>query len=214
MEKNNILKSLEYRYATKKFDNSKKLSKDEVSFLKKVISLTPTSYGVEPYKVFLITNNKLREELKKVSWNQSQVTDCSHYVVFAHKITITEKDIVNYIERIAKTRNIAKETLSGYKDMMIGDLVKGPRSKVIKEWAKNQAYIALGNTMTALAAANIDACPLEGFDPESYNKLLDLEKEGFYPAVALAVGFRAKDDSYAEYKKVRTSEKELIKELN
>lgn len=213
MEKTKIIENLTWRYATKKFDNTKKLSKEQTSILKQIISLTPSSYGLEPYKALLITDSKIREELKKVSWNQSQVTDCSHYVVFLYKTIITEKDVENYIERVAKTRNMDKSNLTGYKDMMIGDLVKGPRSKYIKEWAKNQSYIALGNTMTALSTLSIDACPLEGFDPESYNKILKLEKEGFYPSVALAVGFRAKDDSYANLKKVRTPEKELIKEL-
>jgi len=210
---NNIINSLEKRYATKKFDVSKKLSSKQLNDLKKIISLTPTSYGIEPYRVLLVTEDKIRSELKKVSWNQNQVTDCSIFIVFAFKTTINESDIEEFIERMSNTRNISKDEFKVYKDMMIGDLVKGPRSKFIKEWAKNQAYIALGNTMTSLASMNIDSCPMEGFDPESYNKILNLEKEGLYPAVALAVGFRDETDTYATYKKVRLDENKMFKEI-
>ncbi len=210
MENKNIIENLKWRYATKKFDNSKKLTEDQVEQLKEIISLTPTSYGMEPYKALIITDKKIREELKKYSWNQAQVTDCSHYVVFLHKKQITKEDVGNYMQRIADTRGIDKSNLSNYAGMISGDLIEGPRSKAIEQWSKNQSYIALGNTMTSLASLGIDACPMEGFDPKEYDRILGLEDSEFKSSVCLAVGFRAADDDISKLKKVRKSQDELI----
>jgi nitroreductase len=213
MENKNILEGLKWRYATKVFDSSKKLSEDQVEQLKEIISLTPSSYGLEPYKVIIITNEELRLQLKKVSWNQAQVTDSSHYVVFLHKKTISEDDIKEFVNRTANIRSVDISTLEVYQNLMIGDLVNGPRSKIISQWSKNQVYNALGNTMTGLSALEIDSCPLEGFDPFEYNKILELEETEFTTSVCLAVGFRDESDKYATLKKVRKSHDELIKEI-
>ena len=205
-----LISSLNWRYATKQFDK-KKLSKEQEKTLFGAISLTPTSYGIEPYEVFVVENPKVREQLRKVSWNQAQVTDASHLLVFAGKTTITEKDIDEFFARTAKTRGIDVATLDGYKKMILGDLVQGPRSKIIGEWAKRQAYIALGNAMTSAALLGLDSCPMEGLDPVEYDKILDLPKKGYNTVVVLAVGFRSSEDKYAQLKKVRKSDKLFVR---
>jgi nitroreductase len=165
---------------------------------------------LQPWKFVVITDAPLRQKLKAVSWNQSQVTDASHLVVFTAKTTITPQDVERYIQSTAQARQqpVDSPSLAGLKNMMIGFL-EAPGLNV-KEWATRQAYIALGNLMTSAAVLGVDTCPLEGLDPAKYDEILDLPKQGLATVVACAVGYRSATDKYATLAKVRFPAQELI----
>ena len=205
-----LIEALEWRYATKKFDATKKIDEKTWASLEKALILTPSSYGLQPWKFIIVQNQLIKDQLKAVSWNQTQVSDCSHHVVFVIKEKMDEAHITHFIEQTAKVRDMDASTMDGYKKMMIGDLVQGPRSKVISEWAARQAYIALGNFMTAAALVGVDTCPLEGIDPVKYDEILGLSDTGWKTVCACPAGFRAEDDKYASAKKVRFDASEVI----
>ncbi len=205
-----LSQALQWRYATKQFDSQKQIPAATWQTLEQTLILTPSSYGLQPWKFIIIRDPALRAELRKHSWNQPQVTDCSHYVVFAAKIKTTAEDVDRLIQVIATTRGQDPESLQFYREMMLGDIVNGPRCSIATEWAIRQCYIALGNFMTSAALLGIDACPMEGIDPEAYNTLLSLPAQGYTTAVACAAGYRADTDKYATAAKVRYPATDLI----
>lgn len=205
-----IQQALDWRYATKKFDPSKKITKLDWETLKASLRQTPSSYGLQPFKFLVIENPELREKLKEASWGQTQVTDSSHYVVFLYREKLSTQDIQRYIERIAQVRAIPTESLQGFKDMMVSNLVDGPRAATIDSWAQRQAYIAMGFLMETAALLNIDACPMEGFDPAAYDKILNLEGTGWKSVSTVALGYRHSEDPMQHLKKVRFADEDLI----
>lgn len=205
-----LIESLEWRYATKKFDATKKIDDKTWASLEKALILTPSSYGLQPWKFIIVKDQAIKEMLKPLSWNQSQVTDCSHLVVFAIKEKLDESHIDHYIHQIAKVRDLDVESMEGYKKMMMGDLVTGPRSHHISEWAARQTYIALGNFMTAAAVLGVDTCALEGINPVKYDEILGLTGTGWRVVVACPAGYRDHDDKYATTKKVRFDAKDVV----
>ncbi len=208
----NLIDTLEWRYAAKSFD-SKKISPGDWSLLQKALILTPSSYGLQPWKFLVVQDVNLREQLKAASWNQRQVTECSHYVVFAHRLTMDENYVDHFLRSMANTRGVGIETLEGYRKGILSDVVHGPRSKMIPEWTARQAYIALGNFMTSAAVLGIDTCPMEGLDPAKYDEILGLKNTEYRTAVACAAGYRNPQDRLAQAKKVRFSADELVQEL-
>jgi nitroreductase len=172
--------------------------------------LTPTSYGLQPYRLLVIKSPAKRAELLPHSWNQRQVVDASHFIVFAARTKVTEEDVNKLINHTSHARQIPAESLNSYRSMMLGDLVNGPRSKMAHEWAARQTYIALGNLMTCAAVLGVDACPMEGFSPPDYNRLLGLENSGYSAVVCCALGYRSADDKYAGLVKVRYGEADLV----
>ena len=205
-----LLDRLNWRYATKKFDPSRKISPAIWAALEQALVLSPSSYGLQPYRFVVITDPQLREKLKPLSWGQSQVTDASHLVVFARKIAVTEADVTELVNLTTNARGLPAGSLQGYQDMMMGDLVKGPRSSWANEWGARQAYLALGNLLTSAALLGVDACPMEGIDPAKYDEELGLPAQGFSTVCICALGYRAADDKYAEAKKVRHPAGSLI----
>lgn len=206
-----LTKALEWRYAVKKFDNTKKISDADWTTLEKSLVLTPSSYGLQPWKFLVVQNPSVRKQLTPLSWNQSQVEDCSHFVVFTSRLKMDPAYIANFIETTASTRGMPVEALAGYRKMMEGDLVTGGRSHMITEWAARQSYIALGNLMTCAAVLGIDTCPMEGIDPAKYDEVLGLKETDYRTVVACAVGYRSVDDKYAHAKKVRFSTDQVVK---
>lgn len=204
-----IEQALEWRYATKKFDPTKKISEQDQKTLWDSLIQTPTSYGLQMMKFLIVQNPEIREKLKAASWNQSQVTDCSHYVVFLARDSVTEQDVQKLIDRMAEVRGIPKDTLTGYRNMMMGNLVNSPRPDAI-DWNKKQTYIAMGFLLETAALLKIDSVPMEGLDPKAYDKILGLEGSGYTTAMTVALGYRASDDQYQNAKKVRYPEKDLI----
>lgn len=208
MNPEKLISALNWRYATKCFDKTKKIDDEIWKKLEKILILSPSSFGLQPYKFLVIQDQELRKKLRPHSWNQSQIEDCSHLVVFLGKKILSEDCIKNYVDLIAKTRNIPVESLAEYQKLMIKNLLND--KKDIVNWAAKQAYIALGNLLTAAAIFGIDTCPMEGMSPEQYDEILGL-KHGRYTALcACAFGFRDKDDKYQNLQKVRFSEENLI----
>lgn len=205
-----LLAQLQWRYATKVFDPVKKIPAADWSALEEALILSPSSYGMQPYHFLVITDQPIREKLVPVSWNQRQPADCSHYVVFATRTANSETDVDEYMARIAEVRGVTAESMGFFKNMLMSDVVNGPRGKVAAEWAARQAYIALGNFMTAAALVGIDTCPMEGFVPAQYDEILGLTEKGLTAAVACAAGYRTADDKYASMPKVRFPESRLI----
>lgn len=208
-----LLERLNWRYATKKFDPNQTIPEATWQALSESLVLTPSSYGLQPWKFWVITNPAIRAELKPASWNQSQVTDCSHFVVFSIKKNLTSEHIDRFIERTAEVRGVTAESLEGYRNVMVGNLVYGARSLTINEWATRQTYIALGNFMTSAALLGVDTCPMEGLDPAKYDQILGLPSKGYATVVACAAGYRATDDKYADLAKVRFTNSEVIETL-
>ncbi len=206
----NVTEALNWRYATKRFDSTKKISSADWATLEQALILSPSSYGLQPWKFLVIQNPKIREQLKASSWNQTQVTDCSHFVVLATRPKMTEKNVDDYVSQISKVRGTPVASLKEYREMMVGDVVKGPRSEVISFWAQKQAYIAMGFLMETAALLKIDTCPMEGLDPAAYDKILKLEETDFKTAAAVAVGYRHPEDSYQNLKKVRFDRNTVI----
>ena len=160
-----LLEALQWRYATKVFDAAKKIPAEIWQTLERALVLTPTSYGLQPYKFLVISDPAKRAELLPHSWNQKQVVDASHFVVFTARTKVTDADVNKLIKHTSDVRKIPAESLNFYRDMMLGDIVNGPRGKTAHEWAARQAYIALGNLMTCAAVLGVDACPMEGLSP-------------------------------------------------
>jgi len=205
-----LLQQLHWRYATKKFDPTKKISAELWQALEQSLVLAPSSFGLQPWKFFVVTDQALREKLVEYSWNQRQVADASHLIVLAVKKNLNAADVDRYIESIANIRQVSTESLQGFSGMMKGFLENPPRSMTVDEWSTRQVYIALGQFMTSAALLGIDTCPMEGFDPAKYNELLDLETQGYSAVLLCPAGYRAEDDPYATLPKVRYSSDELI----
>ncbi len=208
-----LLEVLRHRYATKAFDPSRRIDAETWAALEQALVLTPSSYGLQPWKFLVITNPDLRAELRPHSWNQSQITDASHLVVFLAQRTILASDVERLISATSAARGVPAESLAPYRDLILKDLVNGPRSAVINNWAINQVYIALGNFLTCAAVLGVDTTPIEGFSPADYDRVLGLEGSPYHSAVVAVAGYRSGDDKYAALAKVRYAANELIQHL-
>ena len=208
-----LLANLQWRYATKIFDATKTISPEVWKTLEETLVLTPSSHGLQPWKFIVITDKEVRAKLLPHSWGQKQVIDCSHYVVFATIKKLAETDIDNYLNHTANVRGTTLESMKGYRGMMVGDLIHGARSKIIGEWAARQAYIALGNFMTSAALLHVDTCPMEGFVPAEYDKILGLDKRGLTASVCCAAGYRSELDKYANLPKVRYNPEQVVEHI-
>ncbi|HEX4341941.1 MAG TPA: NAD(P)H-dependent oxidoreductase [Verrucomicrobiae bacterium] len=206
-----VLQALRWRYATKHFDSSGKIPADIWHTIEQSLVLTPTSYGLQPYRFLLINDPAKRTELVAHSWHQKQVVDASHFVVFTARTHMAEADVDKLISRISEVRQVPAESLKGYRHMMISDVIHGERGKIAHEWAIRQTYIALGNVMTCAALLGVDACPMEGLNPNEYDRILDLKDTGYRTVVACAFGYRSGADKYASATKVRYETADLIR---
>jgi nitroreductase len=213
MNPQQLLAGLQWRYATKIFDPSKKIPADVWSALEKTLVLTPTSFCMQPYRFLAVDSPEVREQLLPHSYKQNQVVDASHFVVFTSRTELTEADVDKLIKRCSEIRKVPEESLDGYRNTIVGDVVTGARGKVAPEWAVRQVYIALGNLMTAAAMLRVDACPMEGLDSTEYDRILGLQGSGYTTVVALALGYRAKNDKYATLSKVRYELADLVRHI-
>ena len=205
-----LLAQLRWRYATKQFDSSRKIPADVWAALEQSLVLSPSSFGLQPWKFIIVTSQAVKQSFVPVSWNQTQPADCSHHVVFAVRKNLTEADVDRFIQSIADTRGVAVESQKGYRDVMVGFAANMSKQGKIEEWATRQVYIALGNFMTCCAALGVDACPMEGIVAAEYDKLLGLEGGEFTTVVACAAGYRSAGDKYASLPKVRFPASEVI----
>ena len=207
-----IIDGLKWRYATKYFNKEKKVSKEDISILKEAVNLTASSYGLQPYKVIVISDSKIRESLKEASWGQSQITDASHLFLFCNNLNVTDVDIDNYIQLRAKINNLNPEDSKEYADMMKSNIGSLP-PEILSAWTARQCYIALGTLLAASSEMEIDSCPMEGFDNNKYDEILGLKEKGLSSAVLCAIGYRDDKDSFASLKKVRKSISDVFDEI-
>ena len=205
----NFIKNANWRYATKKFDATKKVSDADLQTLKEAIRLSASSYGLQPYQVILVENPELRAQLQPAAWGQAQIVDASHVLVFANYTNIGDAEIDAYLNNVAETRGLPLDALQGY-----GDFMKSKISSLSAEqkniWTSKQTYIALGNLLNAAAELNIDVTPMEGFEPEKVNTILGLNERGLNASLIATIGYRHADDATQSYAKVRKSEQELF----
>ncbi len=171
----NLVEQLRWRYATKKFDASKKISAEDWGILEQALILSPSSYGLQPWKFVVVTSPDVKKRLRPASWGQAQIEDGSHLVVFAARKTMDEAYVQKFIDHTIAVRKIEPASIEFYKNMILGDVVKGERGKIAHEWATRQCYIAIGNLMTSAAVLGIDTCPLEGIEPPKYDEVLGLK---------------------------------------
>lgn len=204
-----LLESLQWRYATKKFDPTKKLSVSELNELTEALRLSASSYGLQPYKFMVISDPELRAKVRAHAWGQAQVTDASHLIVLLAEKVVDETHVDAYIENIAKTRGTTAESLATFKSMMM-QTVNGRTPQELAEWAKKQGYIALGFLLSAAAHLRIDTCPMEGFSVPDVDNDLGLPARNLTAFALCPVGFRAADDETASMKKVRFPKEALF----
>ena len=209
----NIIDSLKWRYAVKKFDTNKDLSEIQIETLKEAFNLTATSYGLQPLKLVIIKNKKIQEKLLPFSWNQQQILQASHLLVICIKDNYTTKEVENYFNLVQKIRNTPDEVINPFKKFLTAEIAKKTQEELYVS-NKNQAYIALGNLLTVCASQEIDSCPMEGFTPDKYDEILDLTKDNLKSVLVLPVGFRASDDYMKDLTKVRRNISDSIIEIS
>ncbi len=208
----NIIESLQWRYAVKKFDEHKLLSENQLEIIKEAFNLTASSYGLQPVSLVIVKNKALQKQLVKYSMDQEQVAQASHVLVLCVPKNFSNNIVEQYFTRIKNIRNTEDEILNPFKEYLLSDL-NSRNPEQIFNWTKNQAYIALGNLLAVCASEEIDSCPMEGFLPEKYNEVLDLTAKNLQAVLVLPVGFRADDDYMKDLKKVRKPLSEAVIEI-
>ncbi|MFV8376632.1 NAD(P)H-dependent oxidoreductase [Flavobacterium sp. LB1P62] len=206
---NTFLENQNWRYATKKFDASKKITAEDLNTLKEAIRLSSSSYGLQPYKVIIVENPELRALIQPAAWGQSQIVDASHLIIFANETNVDNTTIDSYLKNISVTRNTPIEALSGYGDFMKSK-ISTLETEVKNIWTAKQTYLALGNLLNAAAELKIDTTPMEGFIPTQVNEILGLDKLGLSATLIATLGYRHEEDATQHYKKVRKSNEELF----
>ena len=204
-----IIKSLQWRYATKKFDANKTLGKEKLDILTQAFNLTATSFGLQPLKLIVFKDKKLQAELVKYSMDQQQVAQASHILIFCIDTTIDKTYIEAYFNRIKAIRSTADDILKPFKDYLIDDFESQTQND-IEDWATKQAYLAMGNLLTVCAIEGIDSCPMEGFTPEKYDEIFNLKEKGLKSVLVMPIGYRAEDDMFADLAKVRKNVNESV----
>ena len=209
MQPSELLAALRFRYATKAFDPTRKIPAETWDIIEQSLVLTPSSFGLQPWKFLIVENPEIRERLKAASWGQGQVTDASHLVVMTTRTDLSQADIDSWVARLSEVQGTPLEALAGLSGMISSfSSTMTPAEK--QAWNTRQVYIALGQLMTAAAVMGIDTCPLEGISPADYDEILGLHGSGHATAVACVLGYRAADDKYAAAPKARFEAKKVI----
>lgn len=208
-----VLESLKSRASVRKFDPSLKVKNEDLETLLEAGNLTATSGGLQPFKIVVVSNDELKEQLVPYSYNQEQVGKASHVLVFATETEIGKNTVDAYINRAAEVRGLEHSALEDYKNSMYGYMQMMDEAQK-QAWARNQAYIALGTIMSIAADMKIDTCPMEGFEPLKYQELLNLKSKDLMPAVILPIGYRSEEEVMANTPKVRKSRENFVMEIN
>jgi len=204
-----IISQLKWRYATKKFDATAKLSEAQLDLLQEALQLSPSSFGLQPWGFVIVFDPEVRKKLSVAAWGQPQITDASQLIVLCRASVMNQSNIDSYIAAVAEQRGVTPASLTGFSQMMSGSIA-GKTSTQLVEWMARQVYIALGVLLATCAVESIDACPMEGFDNAQFDQILDLPAKGLASVVICAVGKRAADDSYADLAKVRFPKEKVI----
>lgn len=197
-----LLESLRWRYATKRFDEDRQVSDEDIRKLQEAVNLAATSFGLQPFRVVTVSDPELKEQLRAASYNQPQLTESSHVFVFCAMKEMPPEHIDAYMDRTAEVRDVPREQLNDYANYMKGS-VAGKTVESIEAWNKRQAYIALGTLLAAAAELRIDACPMEGFEAGEYDRILGLTDKGLTATVIAPVGYRSEEDATQHKAKVR-----------
>ena len=209
----NIIESLNWRYATKKFDSNRKLTENQINTLKNAFNLTASSYGLQPIKLIVISSQEIKNSLLESSMNQQQIVQCSHLLVICIESCINEAYIESYFKRVIDIRQTPAKILNSFKKSITNEFNDMTNTSIIN-WSVNQAYLALGNLMTVCSVEGIDSCPMEGFLPDKYDEILDLKSKNLKSVLVMPTGFRAKDDMFSSLKKVRKDINDNIIDIN
>lgn len=208
----NYIEALQKRYSVKKFNQELKVSNETIQTILEAGKLSASSLGLQPYKIFVVESDEMKQKLIPAFHNPSQISTCSHLIVIISKKEVEEKYVDGYFRHISETREIPLENLDLFRKNIEG-YTQAQNPKEIEIWAEKQSYIVLGNLMFAAALENVDTCPMEGFDQNLIGELLALNTEKEKVAVTLALGFRAEDDAFQTMKKVRKPNDKLFKFL-
>ena len=202
-----LLRQLSWRYAVKKFDASRSINPVTWKSLEQALVLSPSSYGLQPWRFVVITDAEIKAQLPAISWNQQQPQDCSHMVVLAAAEQLDAAYIDDQIQLIAIARNVTTQSLAGYRQMLLS-VISSEASHF--DWNARQVYVALGQLMSAAALLGIDTCPMEGINTTEYDRLLGLTGSGYRSVVGCALGYRDPSDKYALMNKVRFDTSQVI----
>jgi nitroreductase len=205
-----LIDALNWRYATKKFDAARKIPAATWKALEESLVLTPSSYGLQPWKFLVIDDAATRAKLSAAAWGQTQPVDASHFVVFAGRVGYSNQDLEHFIQHTAAVRKVAPESLAGYRKVIQGSIDGARTSGSLDGWMAKQSYIALGQFMASCALLGVDTCPMEGLDPAKFDEILGLAAKGYHTLCACAAGYRAADDKYATTPKVRFPASEVL----
>lgn len=209
----NIIEDLNWRYAAKEFDTTKKISDEDFDTIMESLRLSPSSFGLQPWKFVVVKNEEKRKLLTGASWGQKQVEEASHLIVLCSPLEFGKDEVVSYVNHMAEVRGVEASTLDGFRDMMVGFLEKKD-DKQRRSWMRDQVYIALGNLLTTCAVMRVDSCPMEGFLPSKYTEILGLKERGLRPVLVCPVGYRSSDDKYSDAAKVRYGRDELVEVID
>jgi nitroreductase len=209
MQPSELLAALRFRYATKAFDPARKIPADTWEAIEKSLVLTPSSFGLQPWKFLIVENPELREKLRAASWGQGQVTDASHLVVLTARTDLTQADIDSWVARLSEVQGTPLDVLAGLSGV-ISSFSSAMTPAERQAWNTRQVYIALGQLMTACALLQIDTCPMEGFVAAKFDEILGLEAQGLTCAVLCPAGYRHADDRYASLPKIRFQNSDVI----
>jgi nitroreductase len=213
IDRTQLLDQLNWRYATKQYDRTRKISASDWATLEEALVLSPSSLGLQPWAFLVVDNPAVRAELMLASYGQPQIVDASRLVVFATKANLGDDDVDAHIRRTAEVRGITVESLAGLRTMASRSIVHGMTDAERRVWAGNQTYIALGNLITSAALLGIDATPMEGIEKSRYDDILGLKPRGLTTSVVAALGYRANDDKYAATPKVRFAREQVVQHV-
>lgn len=205
---NKYLENLHWRYATKVFDTTKKVTSEDLEQIIEVFRLSASSLGLQPWKLLIIENQELKNQIMAGAWNQNHVGNNSHLLVFTKPITITPTLAENHLNNTCTLTGVTREELIGYESMLM-QFIEGLSEAEADTWAREQVFLALGNVISFLAEKRIDACPVGGFDKQKINEILKLNTKGLESVVLLPIGYRDNQDKYAHTPKVRYAAKEI-----
>lgn len=206
------LAQLRWRYAVKKFDPSRKIAPALWAALEDSLVLAPSSYGLQPWKFFVVEDPAIRQRLLSHSWGQAQVVEASHLVVFAVKENMNPADAERHVKRTSEVRGVPLAALDTYKGMMSGSLSRSSAAE-IDVWMSRQVFIAFGQFLATCAMVGVDACPMEGFVPAQYDEILGLPAKGYASRVVATVGYRHAEDKTAKLAKVRYPKEDVIERI-
>ena len=205
----NVIEALQWRYATKKFDVSRKIPQEKIEVITQAFNLTATSYGLQPVKLIVIQDPELQQKLVSHAMNQAQVATASHLLVLCIQKELPPTFVHDYFDKVKKIRETPEEILAPFRSSL-AQRFKEQHQDQARAWAVNQAYLAMGNLMTVCALEHVDACPMEGFEPKKFDQQLNLGDHGLTAVLIMPIGYRAEDDMFSELKKVRRPRSETV----